>query len=813
MLSVIASSCMGGTEFAFRVAPALPMHLPFSPPRSSLQTSNDPSDPRSRRAIRVRGTVQGVGFRPVVYRIARAAGLVGFVRNDGEGVWIEIEGGDVAVAAFVAALRRESPPLARIDAIEIAPLPLVGDLDFRVVASAPTARTGATIPADAATCDACLRELLDPNDRRYRYPFINCTDCGPRFTIIRDVPYDRARTTMASFVMCAQCRAEYEDPANRRFHAEPNACAECGPRIALVERERPRKEGEAALRRATDLIAAGSIVALKGLGGYQLAVRADLDDAVWRLRALKRRPHKPFALMVRDVETAARVAELTEEERAALLSWARPIVLLAAKAGRHVTGSIAPYVGELGIMLPSTPLHHLLLADTEMLVMTSGNVADEPIAKDDDDAIIKLDGIADAFLVHDRAIHTRADDSVVRVTSGRVQPVRRARGYVPAAVGLPFDAPPVLSVGGALKSTVCLVRGREAYLSQHIGDLDGVDARAFFVEVIAKLSQLLQVEPVLIAHDFHPDYVSTRWALAQGLPCVAVQHHHAHIASCLAEHGRTDEVIGVAFDGTGCGPRGDLWGGEFLLCDLAQSKRLGHLRPITLAGGESAIREPWRLALAALIDAGEPLDLLAHVPERRQRFLARMIEREISAPKATGAGRWFDAVASLVGVRDTVSYEAQAAIELEALARGSFDDRAYPFVVDAHAGSSSRAPFVVEMRPTIRAVAADVRADVPGARIAARFYATMAELIAESCRHIRRHQGIDTVALSGGCFQSVMLTERTKARLERDGFEVLVHRLVPANDGGLALGQAAVAAYRAVVAPEGGTSHVSRHTG
>jgi len=782
-----------------------------------VEAFHDRQDPRSRRAIRVRGTVQGVGFRPAVYRIARAAGLVGFVRNDGEGVWIEIEGGDAAVGAFVAALRQEVPPLARIDAIEVAPIPLVGDRDFCVVGSAPTARTSATIPADAATCDACLRELLDPNDRRYRYPFINCTDCGPRFTIIRDVPYDRARTTMAAFVMCTSCQAEYEDPGNRRFHAEPNACALCGPRVALVEGHKPRLQGEAALERATELLAEGSIVALKGLGGYQLAIRADLDDAVWRLRARKRRPHKPFALMARDIDVAARVAEMNEAGRAELLSPARPIVLLGARNGNQVAQSVAPFVGELGVMLPATPLHHLLLAQSPLLVMTSGNAADEPIAKDDAEAFTKLDGIADAFLVHDRAIHTRADDSVVRVTRGRVQPVRRARGYVPAPVPLGFEAPSVLAVGAALKNTVCLVRGRDAYLSQHIGDLDGVDARGFFVEVIEKLQRLLDVQPALIAHDHHPDYVSTRWALAQaeaqGVPCVAVQHHHAHVASCLAENGRTETVIGVAFDGTGCGPRGDLWGGEFLLCDLARSKRLGHLRAISLAGGETAIREPWRLALAALIDAGEPLDLMAHVPSHRQRFLARMIERNISAPRATGAGRWFDAVASLVGVRDTISYEAQAAIELEALAKGSFDERPYPFVVDVPAAGEGDTPFVVEMRPTIRAVAADVRGDIPSARIASRFYATMAELIAESCRHVRRYHGIQTVALSGGCFQSAMLSERARATLERDGFEVLTHRLVPANDGGLALGQAAVAAYRAVVAPEGGTGHVSRHTG
>jgi hydrogenase maturation protein HypF len=774
-----------------------------------VQSSHERTATRSRRAIRVRGTVQGVGFRPAVYRIARAAGLAGFVRNDADGVWIEIEGADRALAAFVAALRRDAPPLARIDTIDISRIPLRGERDFVVVASGPSARTWAQIPADAGTCDACLRELYDPSDRRFRYPFINCTDCGPRFSIIRDLPYDRARTTMDAFAMCTACRAEYEDPANRRFHAEPNACPACGPRVRLLEPARPPIEGEAAVARASALLTAGSIVAVKGLGGYQLAVRADLDDAVWRLRARKRRPHKPFALMARDLNAADRACVLTEASLAALVSPARPIVLLAARRGAPVARSVAPSVGELGIMLPATPLHHLLLEAHELVVMTSGNTADEPIAMDDGDALARLGTIADAFLVHDRAIHTRADDSVVRVTLGRLAPVRRARGYVPSPIGLGFDAPPVLAVGGALKNTVCLVRGRDAYLSQHIGDLDAVEGRAFFGEVIAKLERLLGVAPAIIAHDLHPDYPSTRWALAQHLPRVAVQHHHAHIASCLAEQGRTGSVIGVAFDGTGCGPAGELWGGEFLLCDLARSTRLGHLRPIALPGGESAIREPWRLAVAALVDAGESLELLAHIGERRRRFITRMIERDLASPRATGAGRWFDAVASLLGVRDVVSYEAQGAVELEALAHGSDDDRAYPFVVDAPPGP----PFVVELRPTIRGIARDLRDLVAETRIASRFYATIADAIVAGCVHARRQHRISTVALSGGCFQSSMLTERARGRLEREGFEVLVHRLVPPSDGGLALGQAAVAAYRAVLAPEGGISHVSRHTG
>jgi len=788
--------------------------------RPSSPSSEAPTAARSRRAIRVRGTVQGVGFRPCVYRLAHAAGLAGFVRNDADGVWIEVEGEEAATSAFVAALRQQAPPLARIETLEVAALPVLGERGFHVAASGSNARPSALVPPDAGTCEACLRELRDPADRRYRYPFINCTDCGPRFTIVRDVPYDRARTTMDAFAMCEVCRAEYDDPANRRFHAEPNACAACGPAVALLENgaERPpgaaRFDGEAAITRAVALLAGGAIVAVKGLGGYQLAVRADRDDAVRRLRARKHRPHEPFAVMARDLPEIDRIAVLTEASLAALVSPARPIVLLLPRAvcavvGARVAPSVAPSVRELGVMLPQTPLHHLLLDPLSLLVMTSGNGRGEPIASDDDDAMARLGDIADAFLVHDRAIHTRADDSVLRVSLGRVQPVRRARGYVPAPVGLGFDAPPVLAVGAALKNTVCLVRGRDAYLSQHIGDLDGVEGHRFFTEVVDRLERLLGVTPAILAHDLHPDYPSTRWALAQRLPCVAVQHHHAHIASCLAEHGRTSPVIGVAFDGTGCGPRGELWGGEILLCDLARSTRLGHLRPIALAGGEIAIREPWRLGLAALLDAGEALDLMAHVPPPRLRFLVRMIERGVSSPRSTGAGRWFDAIASLLAVRDTITYEGQAAVELEVLARGSDDERPYPFVLEAPPGP----PFVVELRPTVRAVASDLRDQVSSARIASRFYATMADVIAECCVVARRQHRVETVALSGGCFQSALLTERARVRLEREGFEVLLHRLVPPNDGGLALGQAAVAAYRAVLAPEGGLGHVSRHPG
>ena len=773
--------------------------------------------PTTRRTIRVRGVVQGVGFRPTVYRVARAADLAGFVRNDSAGVLIEIEGAPHAVAGFVESLRREAPPLARIDAIEVADAPLRGELDFRVTESAEPGCAGsrAKVPADTATCAACVRELFDEADRRHRYPFVNCTDCGPRYTIVRDLPYDRARTTMDVFAMCGACRAEYEDPADRRFHAEPIACPACGPQVALFERGRPVAGGDDAIARATLLLARGAIVALKGLGGYQLAVAASNEAAVERLRVRKRRPHKPFALMARDLAALEEVVVLDGPVRAALLAPARPIVLapmagargtagnaVASAAAPAVASAVAPGLRELGVMLPTTPLHHLLLAGAlPLLVMTSGNLTEEPIAKDDDEAFSRLGAIADAFLVHDRVVHTRADDSVGRIVFGRLQPVRRGRGWAPDPLPLGFDAPPVLAVGAELKNAVCLTRGDEAFLSQHIGDLGSLEARSFFEEVVGKLERLLGAAPQAVAHDLHPDYASTRWARACGLPAIAVQHHHAHVASCLVDNGAQGPAIGIAFDGTGCGPAGDAWGGEILAFDLGGFTRLGHLRPIALPGGEAAIREPWRLAVAALLDAGESIDVVA---DPKRDAIRAMIEMGIASPRATGAGRWFDAVAAMVGVRERITYEAQAAAELEALAAGG-PDAPYPFMLSATfapsepagpSASAEGAPFEIDLRPTIRAIAADLRGGASASSVASRFHSTMAEVVLASCRAARLARGLDVVALSGGCFQNVLLTERTTSRLEADGFSVLVHRAVPPNDGGIALGQAAIAAWR-----------------
>jgi hydrogenase maturation protein HypF len=770
---------------------------------------------RLRRGVRVRGTVQGVGFRPAVCRFADALALGGFVRNDAEGVLIEVEGEADAVARFLDGLPAAAPPIARIESVETSALEPLGESRFRIAPSgAPAARapasSAASIPADLAPCADCLRELDDPDDRRFRYPFINCTNCGPRFTIVRALPYDRPRTTMARFDLCAACRREYEDPRDRRFHAEPNACPACGPVLAFSAPGGGRHLGEAALAAAARALCGGLVVAVKGAGGFLLAANAADDAAVARLRARKRRPAKPFAVMARSLDDLARIAILDEKSRAALLSPARPIVLVPARPEIPIAPGVAPGLRELGLFLPPTPLQHLLLGlSPPFLVMTSGNLAEEPIARDNAEAEARLAGVADAFLTHDRDIHTRADDSVTRIVAGEPRTLRRARGQVPEPIALPVPAPDaagaVLAVGAELKTAVCLARGGEAILSQHLGDLHDADTFAFFEETVAKLGALAGAGPRAVAHDLHPDYRSTRWALGRGLPLEPVQHHHAHVASCLAEHGRTGPVLGVAFDGTGLGPDGTLWGGEILVADLGGFERVAHLRPLPLLGGEAAVREPWRLAAAALLDAGEPIDLLLdHVPLERVDAVAHLWTRPHLAPRATGAGRWFDAVAALCGLRAEVSYDGQAAVELEAAAASVADDRRYDLGFERRPDG----PLVVDLRPAVRAIAAELRAGTEAPWIAARFHRTLARAAAEACRHARDRGAPETVALTGGCFQNRRLTELTKAELERLGFEVLLHRRVPCNDGGIALGQAAIACFRlaAAAAREGARS-------
>jgi hydrogenase maturation protein HypF len=759
--------------------------------------------PRVRRSVRVSGTVQGVGFRPAVCRFATALSLGGFVRNDERGVAIEIEGGAAEIARFVDELAAVAPAIARIDSVESTPLTPLGEHEFRIAQSAAADRDNeaaarASVPPDLGPCDACLAELEDPDDRRRGYPFINCTQCGPRFTIVRALPYDRPATTMAPFALCTACRREYDDPADRRFHAEPNACPACGPQLVLVVPRADAAPDEAPLAAAIRLLREGAIVAVKAAGGFALAVDAASAAAVNRLRARKQRPDKPLAVMARALGDLEELVHLDTTARRAITSAARPIVLARARRPSLIAPTVAPGLGELGVFLPATPLQHLLFGEgpaaggPRYLVMTSGNLAEEPIARDNVEALQRLAGVADAFLLHDRDVHARADDSVVRVIAGCARVSRRARGFVPDGIPLPVAGPPLLAVGGTLKATICWTRGREAILSQHIGDLDDAESFAFFEETVERMQALTACSPRLVAHDLNPDYPSTRWARAVGLPTVPVQHHHAHVAACMAEHGRTDRVLGVAFDGTGLGPDGTLWGGELIVSDLGGFHRVAHLRSLPLLGGEAAVRAPWRLGAAALLDAGEPLDLLERVPELLRRAVSDLWRRPHLSPRASGAGRWFDAVAALCGIRTETSYEGQAAIELEAAA--DFID---PQPYDVAFAAEQEEPVVIDLRPTVRAIARDLRDRVSAGAVSARFHETLAHAIALACVVARGDGAPDTVALSGGCFQNRRLSERTKARLEAEGFEVLLHERVPCNDGGLAFGQAAVASFRA----------------
>jgi hydrogenase maturation protein HypF len=724
----------------------------------------------SRRQVRVAGTVQGVGFRPHVYRLARELELDGFVLNDTRGVLLEVEGPAPALDEFVERLRSQAPPLARIEHLEAAELAPTGVRGFAIVSSRGGGEQDAPVSPDTATCADCLAELLDPADRRHRYPFINCTNCGPRFTIVRGVPYDRPLTTMAGFRMCARCQAEYDDPLDRRFHAQPNACPDCGPTLSFGA-----ERGDAALAGALAALEAGQIVAVKGIGGFHLACRADDERAVDRLRSRKHREDKPFAIMVSDVAAARRLVDLDPAEEELLASRARPIVIAAWRDGAPVAAGVAPRSRELGVMLAYSPLHHLLVADRP-LVMTSGNVSDEPIAYADDDAAERLEPIADAFLRHDRPIHTRTDDSVVR--AGVM--LRRSRGYVPDALTLPVAADrPLLACGAELKSTFCLAKGTRAWVSHHIGDLKNYETLLSFRDGVAHFERLFAVTPELIVHDMHPDYLSTREALEyEHEPTFAVQHHHAHLAACLAEYGETGPAVGAIYDGSGYGTDATVWGGEILVGDLAGFDRVGHLRTVALPGGDRAVAEPWRMACAWLVEAtgdpdpGMPGTLRDVVDPKRWRAVARLAQ---TGPRTSSIGRLFDAVAALCGVRAVVNFEGQAAIELEAVADPT-ERAAYP--LDA----------VLDPRELILAVARDVRAGVPVGLVSARFHNAVARGTAAAVRAT----GLDTVVLSGGVFQNRLLAARTVGALTDR--RCLVPRLLPAGDGGISFGQAAVAA-------------------
>jgi hydrogenase maturation protein HypF len=744
--------------------------------------------PATRCHAHVTGLVQGVGFRPFVWRLATSLGLAGWVANDGTGVVLEVEGAPDGVAALLAALHLP-PPLARVDQVSSTEVPTLCEQGFTVRGSEQGGRRRARVAPDAATCTDCLRELGDPADRRYGYPFLSCTSCGPRYTIVQSVPYDRSRTTMAAFAMCPACLAEYEDPADRRFHAEPACCPACGPRLLLDGRAGgdPLADGVALLR-------AGGVLAVKGLGGYHLAVDARQEAAVAALRSRKHREDRPFALMVADLAGAAELCLLGPLEEQLLTSAARPIVLLQRREGSAgVAVSVAPGSPRLGVVLAYTPLHALLLgAFGGPLVMTSGNASDEPIAFEDADARRRLTGIADAVLSHDRAIRTRVDDSVVKVVRDRVVPLRRSRGYVPDPVALPVTcAEPVLACGPSLKATFALARDGDCFVSHHVGDLGDWATQQSYLDGIAHLSDLLDLQPRVVAHDLHPDYPSTRYAQGlEGVTLVGVQHHHAHIASCLADNGVDERVIGVAFDGLGLGTDRTAWGGEVLLADLEGFTRAAHLQAVPLPGGDAAARQPWRMAASHLdaaygADLPGGLDVVRRQGERWQQVVS-LARSGSNAPLTTSAGRLFDAVSALLGVRDAVTYEGQAAIELEDVAdpleRGS-----YPVPLEGG---------VLRTDALVRSLVEDLRRGTGVPVLAARFHNALADAVVTVCERLRDEHGLGTVALSGGVFQNGLLLTRCLDGLEGSGFRVLTHRQVPPNDGGISLGQVAVAAAR-----------------
>lgn len=735
----------------------------------------------SRRVFRVRGTVQGVGFRPFVYRTAVELGLRGHVRNDGDGVVIDAEGTEKALDELAARLRSDPPPRAVVEGVALEEQPPLGQGPFSIVASEPRRPSSARVSPDLATCPACLAEMSDRGDRRFAYPFINCTDCGPRYSIVRDVPYDRGRTTMAPFAMCAPCAREYEDPLSRRFHAQPNACPACGPKVSLEA-----VGGGGAIDGVLAALRGGAIVGVKGLGGFHLACDARNAQSVRALRERKGRGAKPFAVMFPDLAGIEREADVDPASAAALTGPRRPIVLLPRRPHSALAPDTAPGLRELGAFLPYTPLHHLLLRGFGgPLVMTSGNRSEEPIAASNPEARDRLGGIADLLLLHDREIHMRADDSVVRVALGRERVLRRARGHVPEAIDLGFVAPSLLAVGADLKNVLGLTTGGAVILSQHIGDLESYEAQRFFSEVRENLERLFQVEPRFVAHDLHPGYHSTALARRTGLPALGVQHHHAHIASCLADNGRRGPVIGVAWDGTGYGEDGSVWGGEILRADFAGYERLGRIRPVALPGGDAAVREPWRMAVSHLLAAGLAA---TRVRQAARPTVEAMIRDGIQCVPTSSAGRLFDAVASLLGLCHVATYEGQAAMELEAASDG--DAEAYPLHVEPGALID------IDAGPLISQVVADLDRGVGASVIGGRFHATLADAIAQACGHARTRTGLEVVALSGGCFQSRLLTTLVVRRLQEAGFDVLLHARVPPSDGGIALGQAAVASWR-----------------
>ncbi len=756
--------------------------------------------------IEVRGCVQGVGFRPTVYRYAVEAGLAGFVLNALSGVVIEVEGAEKAAADFVQRLRAAPPPQARIDGFEVREIPVTGERGFRIARSRRSGDVKAGMPPDLATCEDCRREMFDPADRRYRYPFINCTNCGPRFTIIRSLPYDRARTSMADFPLCPECRAEYENPLDRRFDAQPNACPICGPRVVARTLPEGRELPGEAIDAAVARLRRGETVAVKGLGGFHLACLATDDAAVARLRRAKGRPHKAFAVMFASLEEVRRHCLVSAEEAALLESPARPIVILRRRRGSGLSPRVSPDSGDVGAFLPYTPLHWLLLEAVSPLIMTSANRSEEPIASDFAELRAAVSGqTAPTALDHNRAIVRRCDDSVLRWAAGGPLPIRRSRGYVPAPVRLPLDGPPVLACGAELKAVFCITRGADAFLSQHIGDLADWNAYRFYEHAVADLTGLLEVSPEAVACDLHPDYLSTRFARAAGIaPVIAVQHHHAHAAACLAENGQTGPALAVALDGTGYGPDGTIWGGEFLLAELRGFQRLARFSPVPLPGGDAAVRHPDRMALswlAAVFGEKTALEaassLLPSLDSKQIELLLRVRGIPSRSPLTSSAGRLFDAVSALLGLCSAITYEGQAAVRLQSAAE-RFGRRPDPWPVALVPGGDGllEVSFASVLRAIAGGPARGARKAPDCEEAAARFHASVAGAVLAVCERFREMHGVNTVALTGGVFQNALLLEWTVEDLTRAGFTVLRHRQVPPNDAGIAYGQAAVALAR-----------------
>lgn len=760
------------------------------------------------KKIHITGIVQGVGFRPYIYNLAQKYHLTGWVQNTSAGVDIEIEGKEESqIKDFLSELSTNPPPLSRVDGIKIFDHQIIGFTQFEIKKSEATKLDFQPISPDIATCKDCLHEFSDPDDRRYRYPFINCTNCGPRFTIIADMPYDRPKTTMFAFPMCAECQEEYLNPANRRFHAQPVACPKCGPQIWL---EQPGDEvnnstaqliyhRENAIQEARRLISVGKIIAIKGLGGFHLACNAKDRNAVTVLRQRKMRVDKPFAVMMPDIETIKKYCHISESEQVLLESPAHPILLLRKKSSLQIANEVAPQQSTIGVMLPYTPLHYLLAEQsagfTDILVMTSGNISNEPICIENNEAKKRLSHIADAFLLHNREIQIHTDDSVLQLFKEKIYPIRRSRGYSPFPLQLPWEVPPVLAVGTELKNTFCLTQKKYAFMSQHIGDLENYETLESFEKSIEHFEHIFRVKPEALACDLHPNYLATRYALERGnrdnIPVISVQHHHAHIASIMAENklGGDTKVIGVIFDGTGFGNDESIWGGEFLLADYVGFSRVAHLKKFPLPGGDTSTRRPSRIALALLhtleMDWYENLLCTKDLSEKEKTALKQQLEKGINCPDTSSAGRLFDAVSSLLGVRQRVNYEAQAAIELESIVdpqeTGQYD-------IESTEGE-------IDIKPLILSIVSDINKNKPVGEISGKFHNSIAHMVANKCQQLMREYQVLDVALSGGVWQNITLLEKTLRLLSKTKCNVYIHQHVPTNDGGIALGQAAIAGY------------------